>query len=110
MMVACISGLILVLFGAKSVSGCYKKEHIFVNDTRELVPADHPSRMLGWEQMVLMFGDQVSIIAVYHYFFLGKILLERNQFFKMTDFYIFDRMVGQMFRGKMSMLPRKLGG
>ena len=82
-MVACISGLILVLFGAKSVSGCYKKEHIFVNDTRELVPADHPSRMLGWEQMVLMFGDQVYIIYYYYipyYYYIKNFVGTKSNF------------------------------
>ena len=37
---------------------CYKREDIFVNDPRELVPEGLPNRMLGWEQMILMFSNQ----------------------------------------------------
>ena len=35
---------------------CYKKQYTFVNDPTELVPEGLPTRMLGWEQMILMFS------------------------------------------------------
>ena len=52
---------ILFVFKTYIALGCYTKEEKYVNDPAELVPDSHPSRMLGWEQMVLMFPNYPKI-------------------------------------------------
>ena len=70
---------ILFVFKTYTALGCYTKEDKYVKARSELVPDSHPSRMLGWEQMVLMFPNYPKIkvfssrtlyflLPVYEYF------------------------------------------
>ena len=54
---------LFILFALKLhiTLGCYTKEDKYVQAPAELVPDSHPSRMLGWEQMVLMFPNYPKI-------------------------------------------------
>ena len=40
-----------------SVTCCYKKVEVEVENPHEIAPKGHPISMLGWEQMLLMFRD-----------------------------------------------------
>ena len=53
---------VLWFFTIQSVYCCYKREDIYETNPLNLVPGEHPARMLGWEQMMLMFeGPNVRI-------------------------------------------------
>ena len=60
MRVATLLLLISIVHVLTKVNGCYKKEIRNVTHGNPLGPSkkgDLPERMLGWEQMLLMFRD-----------------------------------------------------
>ena len=69
---------ILFVFKTYTALGCYTKEEKYVKARSELVPDSHPSRMLGWEQMVLMFPNYPKI----------KVFLNRTLSFLLLCFSI----------------------
>jgi len=52
-----IQNIAFFALAIQSVICCYTREDVMVDNPRELVPEGHPTRMLGWEQMLLMFED-----------------------------------------------------
>ena len=52
---------VLMLFVTHDVHCCYSREDIYETDPRKLVPKNEPPRMLGWEQMVLMFEGTSAV-------------------------------------------------
>ena len=50
--------LSLLFCGIKMTLCCSKRLDYDVDDPKELVPEGLPTRMLGWEQMILMFSHK----------------------------------------------------
>jgi hypothetical protein len=54
---------LLMLFAMHYVHCCYSREDVTEADPNKLSPPNEPPRMLGWEQMILMFeGPTVRIL------------------------------------------------
>ena len=57
------NSIVIFVLAIQLVSCCYIRHNITVDDPKDLVPKDHPTKMLGWEQMLFMFEDpKVSFI------------------------------------------------
>ena len=55
---------VLIVWMIRITFGCYSKEETSFANPELLVPTDHPTRMLGWEQMVLMFPNYPKIAVI----------------------------------------------
>ena len=56
--------IVFFAFIIHTVWCCSSKTDVEVSNPHQLVPNGHPQRMLGWEQMLLMFED--PLVSSHH--------------------------------------------
>ena len=62
MMIHWMQALALMVFAMHFTHCCHTRDIIYQPDPETLAPNQDPPRMLGWEQMILMFqGPRVRI-------------------------------------------------